>query len=365
MMCAVGITLSAAVFFVFRSEKATWQYLDGPLYLIGSLTGIAMHTDIATDFYGFQAIINDTDPYPKLSEIYLSLGLIWDLQHTSTHPPTAFLLTAPVAMLPWQWASAIWAWAMLAAIVVSFRAYELSWKHAILFTAASLFWPPVTTSLGQLTPLWLLGIGLAYHYRSRPFVAGLWLGFASLAKFLPGVFLLLFIVRKKWSALLGFGAVWAVALLILLILSPNSISRYIEVNRTGTLSTIMRPDNAAFIASTLTRFGPLLAGVALTFVMVVTLVNWRDWFSQKEISLRSWMLFSYLAVVLLPIAWVYSLLPLLPDIFRRMNIPHYSSYLAFAAAVIIIIMPSYGVATYYYVAVFFILYGASFLFDRP
>lgn len=363
-MCGVGIALSIAVYFLFRTEKSIWQYLLVPYYVVSTLSGTAMHTDIAQDFYGFQAMVYHTDPYPKLATIYQSIGYAWDLQLASTHPPTAFLLTAPVAMLPWRWASAIWAWAMLAAVVVSFHAYDLSWKNAFLFTAVSLLWPPVSNSLGQLTPLWLLGIALAYQHRNnRPFLAGIWLGFASLAKFLPGVFLILFIVRKKWSAVFGFGAVWVVAVLILAVISPNSISRYMEVNRLEGLATILRLDNAAFITSTLARFGWFLAGIAAALVIVVALANWRDWVLKKEITRRSWMLFSYLAVILLPIAWVYSLLPLLPDIFHRLNLPHRSSYLAFTAAAAVTMMPLYSVETYYYVAVFFVLYGLSFFFD--
>ena len=366
IMCGVGIGLSVAVFFAYRKENAIWQYILVPLSLFSTLSGTALQTDIAQDFYGFQALVNNIDPYPKLATVYQSIGVAWDLQHTSTHPPTAFLLTAPVALLPWRWASAIWAWAMLAAIVVSFRAYGLSWKDALLCTAIALLWPPVTSSLGQLTPLWLLGVALAFHNRNnKPYLAGMWLGFASLAKFLPGVFLLLFIVRKKWSAVWGFVMIWALASFVLVTLSPNSIGRYIEVNRIESMSTIARLDNAAFITSTLVRFCPLLAGIAAAFVMIVTLANYKEWYLEKEISLRSWTLFSFLSVVFLPIAWVYSLLPLLPDIFHRVNLPHRSSYLVFAAAMVVIIMPLYSVVTYYYVAVFFLLYGASFLFDHP
>jgi hypothetical protein len=274
-------------------------------YAFSLLTGQSTASDIGQDFYGFRALIQHLDPYPPLVDALKVIGVEWNIQNASTHPPTSYLLVAPVAFLPYPLAAAVWGWLMLAAILVSLRMYGLPWRWASLIALLTMFWSPASFSLSQLTPLWLLGLAIAYRKRDHPFIAGIWIGFASLTKFLPAVLLVPFILRRKWSALAGFGLVWFLALGILFVIAPNAIQRYLEVNQTNSVTTIARTDNGAFlpVIFRLANWPGLILGIV--FLGVVAYLGRKNWFT-----------YEYLAVALLPIAWIYSILPLLPGLLQ-------------------------------------------------
>ena len=98
----------------------------------------------------------------------------------------------------------------------------------------------IRCSLSQLTPIWLMSLCIAsYRYRNtNTFVCGIWIAIASLTKLMPAMLLFLFLVRKKWGAVAGFGLVCLVTILILLILQPACMSRYVEVNRANSAEQI-------------------------------------------------------------------------------------------------------------------------------
>ena len=104
-----------------------------------TLKGEGVASDLAQDIIGFQALVRHADPYPVLGPAYQKMGLDWGMQHPSTHPPMAFLLVAPIAFLPWNLASAAWAWFMLVLLVLTFRCFGTSWKAAIGLTPLVLF----------------------------------------------------------------------------------------------------------------------------------------------------------------------------------------------------------------------------------
>lgn len=320
----------------------TYYHIPNPaINTISLLTGHTPYSDIAQDFYGFRALVLHLDPYPILSKGLLTLDVKWDLPFPSTHPPTAYLLVAPVAFLPYPIASAIWGWLMLLAILISLRQYDISWYWAIILSFFALFWSPGTFSLMQLTPLWLLGLAFAYKNRENPFLAGIWIGFASLTKFLPAILLIPFLLQKKWSVVKGFTLVWVISIGILLALYPAAISRYFEVNQANSLFTISRLDNGALlpIAFRFLNWPGILSGILL--LGIIAYFGRRDWF-----------MYEYLAVALLPIAWTYSLLPLLPGTLKnRNNIP---VVLAFLFS---IIMPAVGNISAIFVAGILLLFG--------
>ena len=107
------------------------------------------------------------DPYPNLHQALTPFGVNWPVQLVTTHPPSAFLLVAPIAFLPWQVAFGLWGWLMIAAIILSLRAYHFSWQLSIILGLLSMLWPPTITSLGNITIVWILGLALAYRERDR------------------------------------------------------------------------------------------------------------------------------------------------------------------------------------------------------
>lgn len=303
-------------------------YLGTLQRAVSTLRGHGPNSDIATDIVGFRALVEGRNAYPILGPALLDIGIDWDVRHASTHPPTTYLFVAPVAYLPWSLASAVWGWLMFALLVPTFIFCGLRPVAAVGLAPIALLWPPVATSLGQLTLLWLFCLSAAYWAMwSRPVVSGLAIGLASLTKFFPAILILLFLRKRLWTAGIGMGLVWAASLLTLLLIAPNSWLEYAAANQTNTIETIMRSDNSSLLAYSFRSKGLLGLCVSMVFILVVvfsnhnSLKNWRDPYP----SLPAWMVLVYLSVALLPISWIYSSAPLLPVILfllsRRRFIP--------------------------------------------
>lgn len=280
--------------------------------------------DFVTDLIGARALLNGGDPYPVLGPALQELGVSWPVEHRSTHPPTAFLFVLPLARVPWATATVIWVLAMLGLVVATGRAVEL---HAFALAALLpfvLLWPPFPWSLLQLTPIWLLGGALAWRWRRAPYAAGAAIGIASLTKLLPAVMLLPFLWRREWRALVAFTTVWAAALGLVLFCNPQALAAYFAANRAGSLEQIARIDNGALLVvawRTGGLFGLALAG-ALVGVVVTTGLR------AGVTTTAAWAVWIWLGVAVLPIAWVYSLLPLLPWLLRVLCQRHSAAQLA-------------------------------------
>lgn len=371
IMAAVGVIL--AILFAQLPTRsilfAQFPTTSIPfLYAVSEASNVMLgrnaRSDVAQDFYGFQAMVRHKDPYAVLGRALRTIGVRWDLDHASTHPPTAFLIVAPVAWLPWPLSSVAWAWLMMAALLASFHATGYSWKTSILLMALAILWPPTSHSLYQITIVWLLGIMLAYQFQSsKPMLAGVFIGLASLTKFLPVIMLVPFIVRRNWKALWGFALSWLVAVAAILLIAPNAFRRYLKVNETTTITTFMRQDNSSPVALLVNhRFGPLEIGLALLLFAVLVIVTVRL-LRQKartaSISFAEWSFYSYLCVLLLPILWIYSILPLLPILIRLTTNGKVPAVLATAAILIPFVTPPFSNDTKLFLFPFLLLSGAA------
>ena len=216
-----------------------------------TLKGYITSSDINQDLIGAQGLILHQDPYSVLGLVNPILGYQeFSVGHASTHPPTAFLFVLPIALLPQKWALAVWAWCMLILLVLTLRCYGVSWKAALGLMPVSLLWTPIQISLGQITIIWLFGVAVAYRFQTkRQFLSGASIGLASLTKFLPGLMLSAYLIKKQWRTLVGFICLWLVTLAVFSWLFPGAINRYLGVNQTTSLETIQRADNSALLFS--------------------------------------------------------------------------------------------------------------------
>jgi hypothetical protein len=310
------------------------------------LTGRIPYSDVAQDIVGWRALVTGQPAYPILAYGFREIGIQWNVWHASTHPPTAFLLVSPVAMLPWAQASMAWAWLMIGLLYASFRLLKVSWKLALGLTLLSLLWPPIITSLGQLTIIWLFGTALGYAcLRKYPIGCGIGIGVASLPKFLPGLFVLLFLAEPRRKGWLGFGLVWSVALAALGLLSTTCLDEYYWVNQSNTVAMMLRRDNSGMIVAVRNSVG--WVGVVCVAAWLAALV-WRyrkDFWRQGDIvaAERLWVLFSYLSVALLPIAWPYSRVPLILALVYMVRSRHRGAIiLAIMAVAIPVFFPVWG-----------------------
>jgi hypothetical protein len=247
---------------------------------------------------------------------YASVGLTWPVPHRSTHPPTAFLLVLPVAWLPWKAGAAVWMVLMLFALAGAYWAFGARAGPALVLAPLTLLWPPAGWSMGQLTPLWLLGIAIAWRWRDRPATAGAAIALASLTKLLPALSLLPFLLLRRWPVLRGFALVWGAALALLLVLDAGAVGRYLKIARTEGRDQAARHENAAMLWAANHHYGAAGIALASALIAAVVVASLRRLWKRDEIDRLSWDGISWASVALLPIAWIYSLLPLLPALAR-------------------------------------------------
>ena len=276
------------------------------------LRGEGPPVDLVQDYVGARSLARGGDSYPVLTRAYAKVGLRWRAEHRSTHPPTAFVLVLPVSRFSWRAASAVWAALMLAAIAATWWALGARWELAAALAPPTLLWPPAAWSLGQLTPLWLLALVLAWRWRALPARAGGAIGLAALTKLLPAVSLVPFLVLRRLRVVVGFALVGGAALLILLASRPGVLSRYVTIVRTVGDDQAARGENSSLLWAFDHRFGA--AGVVAALVLVLVVLGRSILRLRRGAILDewSWWAWSWAGVALLPIAWIYSQLPLLP-----------------------------------------------------
>jgi hypothetical protein len=350
-LIALGLILMMPDFLV------SGTYLDMLRYAASVLKGRLLMTDISADIWGFQGILRHEDAYPLESEAAARAGFDWPAHHANTHPPTAFLLVAPVSFLPLGAAVATWSWAMLALIAASFRIMGLTWFGAIGFGCLSLLWPPAAFSLAQFTPIWMFAIVVTAYAGQN--LAGTAIAVAAMTKYYPAILLWPFIVRRNFRPLIIFVAIFVVAAAVLYLLDAGIFARYFEANRTASPYNIARVDNASPLAYFYRKVGvpgALAVLVYLVWIWLVTLPRQKD-------HVFSAMLHGYLSVALLPIGWLYSTLPLLPVMLLFMRNVSVAGGIAAFSFIALLLCPRFGDGSAKYIVGAILLLGVCFVAD--
>lgn len=272
-------------------------------------------TDLAQDIIGFRAMAMDENAYPNLSLAHAKLGLDFSVDAKSTHLPTTFLFVAPVAFLPWRYASMSWAFLMLLGMIGTFRVLGLAWLRAAGYGFFSILWLPVMMSFGQLTILWLLFVAIAYKTRNKnPLASGFFIGVASLLKLWPAVMMMPFLLHKKRMAIYGFLVAWGMGVATVLLMSPKVIYEYMGLQQ-NIQSVILRSDNSSLFNAGYQYFGAQGLLLAIFLLSGFLLINRKQLLmGEQDIQEESWLFWIFLSVALLPVIWIYSLVPLLPII---------------------------------------------------
>jgi hypothetical protein len=364
----VPLTLAAAaVAGLLLLPGPSRRSLDLPNQLSGLRTaasilqGEGTRSDFAADYVGARALLRNEDPYPVLGDAFLDVGLDWPLTIRSTHPPSVYALALPVAGFSWPTASALWAFAMLIAIGLSAWAFGAPPVIAAAVAPLALLWAPAAWSMGQVTALWLLGAAFAWRWRERPFLAGIAIGLAGVTKLLPLVLLAPFLLRRRWAALAGAALALGAALVPVLALYPNAIGRFVEVERDAGPEQSLRDDNGALLAIAWERFGAFGVAVAVLLLLAVAGIAVYLTLTERELRLESYALWLWLSVALLPIVWVYSLLPLAPVLIHALRASRPAAMLAATAIAIPAVVKPFRPDTAPYLTASIVLAGLATL----
>lgn len=310
---AAGLVVAGIVLLPSPSRPVDARVV-GLQYAASAVRGEGPRADLAQDYIGARALRHGDDVYPVLGPKLKTIGVHWNVQDRSTHPPTAFLFALPISWLSWPVAEQVWAILMIVAIVAAVWLVMENGRAAILGGALVLLWPPAAWSVQQLTPIWLLAVALAFRWRARPTRAGLVIGLAALTKITPLVLIVPFALERQWKAVCAATGVAAAAIATLLVWQPASLSAYVDEGRRASEGQLQRTDDAGLVVAASHAAGRL--GVAAAVVMLVAIAGAGVLRRGRD---GSWWIWPWLSVALLPIAWIYSLLPLLPGLLVAMR----------------------------------------------
>ena len=279
----LGLLVLSCLYFLYRGPYRAWDGFDG--------------RDLSVFYTASRAWLDGASPYDPQTLRGVSVGTAVGLEAVpSLNPPTTFALLAPLAVLPWPDAERV-ALAVNFALVVaclvmvmSLADLRLREPRGLLFAAFVIALAPFHTAiaLGQLTiaATALIVAALWGTEHDHPVLSGLCIALAVAMKPQMGlVFLLLFLLRRQWTALFSaitvLGGIAAVAVVRLAIAGvdwlptlASNLSRsgvndpavptaYLRVNLQGLASHILPGLSATAIDALVYGFGA--AALALLF----------------------------------------------------------------------------------------------------
>jgi hypothetical protein len=254
-----------------------------------------------------------------------------DIEHANLNPPFQTLLLAPVGLIKYEQAFMIYSFisiisGLVAVLLIAHetanKKYELSFLF--IFMIIIMFYYPTLTNIiyGQLSLVLLLLIALAWiaARNGRDALGGIYLGLAMSLKIFVGLFLLFFLVRRRWRLLLWFiGTFTLLSLLPLWFFGIDTYKNYITI--LSSITWYAASWNASFLGFFTRIFGgsenvPLfnLPAVAQTLTRIcsglfILWLAWLAWPRAQESSLDRFDLGFSLTItgmlLISPLGWMY------------------------------------------------------------
>jgi len=260
-------------------------------------------TDFLVDYVSAKALRTDDDAYAITADLTERFGEPWPVSTANPHPPTLLPLVLPFTALRYTWALSAWALAMIGVYAATARVVGATWLASvgIAFGLAVTF--PGAFAIGNPLPLIGLGAAIAIRYRHDPALAGIGLALAAAPK-LSGLLLVVpFLLAWRWRTLLVAGGILGFLAAVPVAFQRDIWSRYLDLGVEGARLNADRGDNGSLFK--LVETWGLPSAVAVLAIGAATLA----------LVLRRRELFTPLVwtmVAALPIAWMYSLVTLLP-----------------------------------------------------
>jgi hypothetical protein len=267
------------------------------------LLGRGGGTDFLIEYGSAYALTHGANAYDNGANLFKLFGENWPVYNANPHPPTIMTLVLPFTSIHYRWALAAWVLAMILALVATIRLVGTGWGIAALAGLGLAVTMPGAYAIGNVVPLIGLGAALAYRFRDEPLLAGLGIAIAAAPKISGLVLLIPFVLAGRIRAV-----VWGLAILALLAAVPAMLSgavwsQYLDAGVRGIAVNAARSDNASWIRlaqrSGISTFVPL---AVIGVVAILMALHTRDTF---------WPMV-WVMVASLPIAWLYSLITLIP-----------------------------------------------------
>lgn len=261
-------------------------------------------TDIQLDFASAAALLHGQDPYAPSAALFDQFAMpAWDVRLANPHPPTTMPLLMPFALISYQNALTAWTVLMVFAVIATIQLLGVRLAYAAPLGVAICIVFPATYGIGNVVPVIGLGIALAYRFRDNPLMAAIGLTLAAAPKASGLLLLLPFVLSLRFRTVL-----WTAAFMIGLALLPlafywDTWSRYLDVGVESITLNAARPDNAAILnLATKVGFPSVLAIGLIVLAAAGAALLMKDSFWPTV----------WLIVALLPIAWTYSMITLIP-----------------------------------------------------
>jgi hypothetical protein len=260
-------------------------------------------TDFLPDYVSALALRRNWDAYDITDTLSKRIHAEWPVENANPHPPTLLPLVLPFTLLSYQHGLAAWALAMICVYIATVRLMKVPWTWAIGVGLALAAAFPGAYGITNPVPLIGLGIAIAYRYRYDPLVAGIGLALATAPKVSGVLVFVPFLVARRFKTVaIGVGILAALAAIPMLFQS-NVWSRYFSAGVHGADVNAARGDNASLLNfAERWHLSHPVAIVIIGVIAVLAALRTRDTF---------WPVV-WVVVAALPIAWMYSLLTLLP-----------------------------------------------------
>lgn len=320
-------------------DERTTAPTDG---LVVALTRLLGHpgdaVDFAADYASAHALVHGQDAYGISADLFKGLGIPpWPVETANTHPPTVFLLVLPFTLLHFWAASAAFALAMIFALIATLRLVGLPYRYAIPAGVGIGVTFPGAYGIVNVVPLIGLGVALAYRYRYHPVLGGLGVALAAVPKASGLILVLPFLLAGRIRLVLWAVGFWLAAAILPLLWQHDAWSRYATAGVAAVNANAARSDDASLLSLAHHHVGisTSLAAVFVAAVAVGTALARRELFWPTV-----WAM-----VATLPIAWMYSLLTLVPLVawaLLRSGDVRAVAVLSLFAAAVTVSSPPYG-----------------------
>jgi Glycosyltransferase family 87 len=313
-------------------------YADGGLVpAVRQLLGRPDIRGFYVDYASAHALTHGKDAYANSSDLFRGLGgPAWAVNGANPHPPTLLIAVLPFTLLSYGPALAAWTLAMVAVFIATLRLVGVRFGYAVAIGVGLALTFPGAYAIGNPVPIIGLGVALAYRYRDNPILAGLGIAVAALPKGSGLILALPFLFAARIRTVISAAVFYAIAALVPLAWQGNVWTRYLDAGlKSINANAHGRADNASllFLAHSLWGMSYKTTTVLLSLVTIGLVLWQRDLFWPT----------TWAAVAMLPIAWMYSLLTLVPLVaFAVLRAPRRTAAVAVLAAAVTIGSPPSG-----------------------